>query len=186
MPLAAHEVCELSELLTSCLNSINSMGLFINSVKDAELKGIIQKHMAAHVQDYNMKAEWVSKMASNDQLNVPAMPTATPITSTPQVQPVQPNPNTTALDDRSIAVSYLLTLKRAGREYAWAAFETTDPQLRKFLEDCFTMCSRHSYEVWGWLTKKGYYPLEPASQTLLQKVSQTFQLVPEKQLAGVH
>lgn len=66
------------------------------------------------------------------------------------------------MDDREIATAYLLTLKRAGREYAWSAMEASNPELRTFLEDAFRMSSHHAYDVWQWMVKKGYYPLEAA------------------------
>jgi spore coat protein CotF len=179
MPLLTHEACELNELLMSCVNSINSMGLFLSQVKDPELKGIIQKHMAAHIQDYNMKVEWATKGTSTQQLQVPSMPSQTAGGTNKLPQAVIPNPDMTALDDRSVATSYLLTLKRAGRDYAWATFECSDPQLRTFLEDAFTMCSRHAFEVAEYMVKHGWYPSEPASSTLLQKMHQTYQSVPE-------
>ncbi|GMA50037.1 spore coat protein [Alicyclobacillus contaminans] len=184
MSLMTHEACELSELLMSCVNSINSMGLFLNQAKDPTLKGIVQKHMAAHIQDYNMKVEWVTKSSSTQQLQVPSMPSATNGGTNKLPQAVMPNPNLTAPDDRAIATSYLLTLKRAGREYAWAAFETSNPQLRKFLEDAFTMCSRHAFEVGEYMMKQGWYPAAPAQAPLLQEIQQTFQ--PVREMAAVH
>ncbi|MCL6593705.1 MAG: spore coat protein [Alicyclobacillus sp.] len=184
MALMMHEACELNELLMSCTNSINSMGMFIHQVKCQELKSILQKHMAAHIQDYNMKVEWATKQSCQQKLTVPSMPAQTSTMTATQTQAVTPNPNTTALDDRAIATSYLLTLKRAGRDYAWAAFECTDPQLRTFLEDAFTMCCRHAYEVTQYMMKKGYYPMEQAPAGYLQRLQQTYQTVREP--VGVH
>ncbi|MCL6452103.1 MAG: spore coat protein [Alicyclobacillus sp.] len=184
MPLKTHEVCELNELLASCTNSINCMGLFLSQVKCQELKGIIEKHMAAHIQDYNMKVEWVEKGTSSQKLAVPPMPSKSSVGTHALPQAVQPDPHRTSLDDRAIATSYLLTLKRAGRDYAWAAFETTEPQLRQFLEDAFTMCSRHAFEVSEYMMKKGWYPMEDASTTYLQKVAQTY--TPVREMAAVH
>lgn len=184
MPLSAHEVAELNELLMSCVNSINSMGLFLNQVKCQELKSIIEKHMAAHIQDYNMKVEWVEQGSSNQKLAVPGLPSSAPGGTHKLPQAVTPNPNRTAFDDRAIATSYLLTLKRAGREYAWATFETDNPQLRSFLEDAFTLASHHAYEVGEYMAKHGYYPSEDATTTYLNKVAQTYE--PVRELAGVH
>ncbi|MCL6547924.1 MAG: spore coat protein [Alicyclobacillus sp.] len=166
----------------SCTNSINSMAVFIHQAKDPELKSILQKHMAAHIQDYNMKCEWVNG-GSQQKLSVPAMPTQAAGTVPPNPQAVTPNPEATAFDDRAIATSYLLTLKRSGRDYAWAAFEMSNPQLRTFLEDAFLMCCRHAYEVGQWMMKKGYYPTEPASSTYTQKLAQTYQ--PVREMAAV-
>ncbi|SFU87125.1 spore coat protein [Alicyclobacillus macrosporangiidus] len=184
MPLMTHEACELNELLMSCVNSINCMGLFLSQVKCQELKGILQKHIAAHIQDYNMKVEWATKQSSQQKLGVPPMPPATAGGTHTMAQPVTPNPQMTALDDRSIATSYLLTLKRAGRDYAWAAMECTDPQLRTFLEDAFMMCCRHAFEVSQYMIKKGYYLTEPAPATYMQRLGQAY--APVRELAGVH
>jgi spore coat protein CotF len=186
MALMAHEAFDLNELLMSCVNSINCMGLFINHATDPELRGIIHKHMAAHIQDYNMKVEWANKQSCVQKLEVPPMPAKTVDGQNKTPSAVVPNPSATSLDDRAIATSYLLTLKRAGRDYAWSAMEATDPQLRTFLEDAFLMCCRHAYEVWQWLAKKGYYPIEQASATYLQKLSQTYQPVQQMAVVGAH
>jgi len=181
--LYVHETADLSELIMSCTNSINCMGLFINQAKDPTLKALIQKHMAAHVQDYNMKVEWASKGSCADKLNVPVMPPKTTATNV-QTSAVMPNPQTTMLDDRSIATSYLLTLKRSGRDYAWAAMEAADPNLRAFLEDAFTMCSHHALEIWNWMYEHGYYPAGQTTTTHTAMIEQTFK--PVQNAAMVH
>lgn len=86
------------------------------------------------------------------------------------------------MDDREIATAYLLTLKRAGREYAWAAMEASNPQLREFLKDAFTMSCNHAYDVWQWMAQKGYYPLEPASENTLNTMSSIYHEVGEPSL----
>ncbi|WP_026962294.1 spore coat protein [Alicyclobacillus herbarius] len=184
MPLQGHEAFDLNELLMSCVNSINCMGFFKNHATDPQLKQMFEKHMDAHIQDYNMKVEWASKGQSNQKLQVPAMPAKMMQTTMPKPQPVTPNPEATSFDDRAIATAYLLTLKRAGREYAWSTFEASDPQLRQFLEDAFRMSSRHSFEVSQWMTQKGYYPTEQASSTYLMQLAQMYQ--PVQAMAGVH
>ncbi|MNC40270.1 hypothetical protein D3C75_889650 [compost metagenome] len=52
--LGSHEVHELNELLLSCTNSIQSMGLFLEQAQDPELRNMISSHFSVHVQDYNM------------------------------------------------------------------------------------------------------------------------------------
>lgn len=179
--LGAHEAHELSELLMNCTNSIQSMGLFLEQAQDQELKNMIASHFAVHVQDYNMKVEYVSKSMSRDQLNVPSLNLNPMMPEGTHVQPIQPQVKLTKLDDRSIATSYLLTLKRAGREYAWAAFETSTPQLRSFLEDAFRMCSHQSFEVWQYMARKGWYPVAQAPSSTMNLLQQTFHPVPYSQ-----
>jgi spore coat protein CotF len=93
--------------------------------------------------------------------------------------PITPRTDVTQFNDREIATSYLLTLKRAGREYAWAAMEASNPGVRAFLEDAFTMASHHAYEIWQWMVKKGYYALQPASQQELNTIGNMYNTVQE-------
>ena len=37
--------------------------------------------------------------------------------------------------------------------------EATNPKLRQFLKDAYTMSCNHSYEVYEWMVKNNYYPL---------------------------
>lgn len=168
MKVASHELHELHELIVSCVNSITNMALFKNMVQDQELKTMIDTHFPAHVQDYNMKVEFVKNAnGANQKLNVPNLNavlqdfTKTPVSVFP---PITPGTSLQKLNDREIATAYLLTLKRAGREYAWSAMEVSNPEIRQFLKDAFTMSCNHAYDVWQWMVKKGFYPLAPASQ----------------------
>ncbi|MGG6310351.1 spore coat protein [Paenibacillus macerans] len=79
-------------------------------------------------------------------------------------------------NNREIATAYLLTLKRSGREYAWAATEMSNPGIDAFWKRC--MCSHHAYDVWQWMVK-GYYPLEPVAKTTLTILGKMYQLVQE-------
>lgn len=181
MQLAAHEVHDLHELIMSCVNSITNMAMFVNVAQDQELKTMIQGHFAAHVQDYNMKVEYISNETGPSQkLNVPQLNrslqdyTKSPSNNFP---PVTPRTDVQQMNDREIATGYLLTLKRAGREYAWAAMEASNPELREFLKDAFTMSCNHAYEVWQYMVKRGYYPLEPASQSTMGTLSSIYGIV---------
>jgi spore coat protein CotF len=95
--------------------------------------------------------------------------------------PIQPRTMIDELNDREMATAYLLTLKRAGREYAWLAMEAANPELRAFLQTAFMMSCSHAYEVWQYMVSKGYYPLEEAPQSAVEKVGKMFQIIPEDQ-----
>lgn len=187
MKLAVHETQDLHELAMSCVNSITSMACFLSQVQDTELKAILQKHFPAHIQDYNMKAEYLSKEeGAASKLPVPDLQPILQSFTEAAVTPSPVTPRTTVqqFNDREIATSYLLTLKRSGREYAWAAMEMSNPEIRSFLEDAFRMCSHHAYDVWQWMVKKGFYPLEPAAQSTLNTLGGLYQVV--KEPANVH
>lgn len=177
MKLTPAELHNLSELILSCVNSITNMALYKNQVKSPELKSMIESHFSVHVQDYNMKVRFVNELnAPKEKLNVPELKTLlTDFTSAPsEVTQVTPRTNIQQLTDREIAIGYLLTLKRAGREYAWSAMEATNPVLREFLKDAFTMSCNNAYEVAQWMIINGYYPLCSAPQTEIDKVGSIY------------
>jgi spore coat protein CotF len=181
--LAQHEAYELHELAMSCVNTITNMALFLGQVQDQQLKSILQTHFPLHCQDYNMKVEYLSMAnGSAERLPTPDInQMLSTFTNAPvyQYAPVTPRTTVQMLNDREIATSYLLTLKRAGREYAWAAMEAANPELRAFLEDAFKLSSRHAFEVWQWMVQQGYYPLEATPQPMINTFSQFYQQVPQ-------
>ena len=145
MKLTICELSYLNELITSCVNTITCMSLFKNQVIDEELKSLLNTHFPIHIEDYNKKVEFVKDVeTASGKLNVPQLNTSIfseDITTTKTASPITVNINVSKLTDREIALSYFLTLKRAGKEYA------------------YTMSCNHSYEVYEWMVKNNYYPL---------------------------
>ncbi|MGI6451069.1 MAG: spore coat protein [Desulfitobacteriia bacterium] len=182
MQLAAHEVHDLHELTMSCVNSITNMALFVKQAQDPELKKMIARHFPYHVKDYNTKIEYLSKSGAKTGLSVPELKESLQNFTQAEVetQPLTPRTELSEFNDREIATAYLLTLKRAGREYAWAAMEASNPEIRCFLEDAFKMCSHHAFDIWQWMVKKGYYPLEAADPKVAGAYSNIYYEVPEE------
>ena len=180
MQLAAHEVHDLNELTLSCVNSITNMAFFMNQAKDPELKSLIEKHFPNNIKDYNTKVEYLGrKSGAKTGLHIPEITKVLEnyTKSDTNIKSVTPRTDVQQLNDREIATAYLLTLKRAGREYAWSAMEASNPELRLFLEDAFRMSSHHAYDVWQWMVKKGYYPLEAASAESLGTMASMYKVV---------
>ena len=163
MKLTICELSYLNELITSCVNTITCLSLFRNQVNDEELKNILNVQFPVHVEDYNLKVEFVKDIEkTSGKLNVPQLNTNIfneDINESKKATPVSVNTNVKMLNDREIALSYFLTLKRAGKEYAIASTEATNPKLRQFLKDAYTMSCNHSYEIYQWLVKHNYYPV---------------------------
>lgn len=177
MKLTPAELHNLHELILSCVNSITNMAMYKNQVQNQELKSMLENHFPVHVQDYNMKVRFVKDaMAPQEKLNVPEMKTNLDnFTQSPtSVTPITPRKDIQQLTDREIATGYLLTLKRAGREYAWSAMEATNPTLREFLKDAFTMSCNHAYEVSQWMITNGYYPICEAPQEEINKIASIY------------
>ncbi len=74
-------------------------------------------------------------------------------------------------------MSYFLTLKRAGKEYAIASMEATNPKLRQFLKDAYTMSCNHSYEVYEWMAKNNYYPIILATGDQVGNISSIYNTI---------
>ncbi|MCI8291396.1 MAG: spore coat protein [Clostridia bacterium] len=163
MKLTICELSNLNELITSCVNTITCMSLFKNQVTNPELKALLCNHFPIHVEDYNRKVEFVKNAdTATGKLNVPELNTSIfseNVNKSRLAEPITVNTNVTKLTDREIALSYFLTLKRAGKEYAISSMEATNPILRQFLKDAYTMSCNHSYEVYEWLAKNNYYPI---------------------------
>ncbi len=178
--LAAHELYDLNELTLSCVNSITNMALFLNKAKDPELKSLIQKHFPYHIKDYNTKVEYLSRQGgAKTGLPIPEMThiLGNYTQAATSTQAVTPRTDVQDLNDREIATAYLLTLKRAGREYAWSAMEASNPEIRAFLENAFQMSSHHAFDIWQWMVKKGYYPLEQAQPAAAGVIGSMYHVV---------
>jgi spore coat protein CotF len=70
-----------------------------------------------------------------------------------------------------LATGYLLNQKSTALNYAGAVLECANPNLRSFLEKAFLNSSRHAYDIWQYIVKKGYYPLSPAPDSEIQAIA---------------
>ncbi|WP_257348529.1 spore coat protein [Pseudalkalibacillus decolorationis] len=185
MKLAAHELHDLNELAMSCVNSVTNMAYMLEHVQDPEFKSTLERHFPFHVRDYNMKVEFLNQV-EGAKTELPLFKedgklsdfTKSPVAQYPSTQPRTMVDN---FNDQEMATSYLLTLKRAGREYAWAAMEMANPEIRSFLQTAFMMSCSHAYDMWQYMVQKGYYPLEPADSAMVSKIGATYQVIPENQ-----
>lgn len=185
MKLASHELHELNELTLSCVNSITNMAYMLQHVQCSEFKSILERHFPFHVRDYNMKVEFLNQTegATKELPLFKEDGKLSDFTMSPAntYQSVQPRTAIDNFNDHEMAISYLLTLKRAGREYAYSAMEAANPELRSFFQTAFMMSCAHAYDMWQYAVKKGYYALEPADQAMTAKVGAMYQVVPENQ-----
>jgi spore coat protein CotF len=185
MKLAAHELYDLNELTMSCVNSITNMGYMLHHVQDPEFKKILERHLPLHIRDYNMKVEFLNK-TEGAKKELPLLKEDRQISDVTlqMVSPapaVQPRTMVENMNDREMATAYLLTLKRAGREYAWAAMEMVNPEIRSFCQTAFMMSCSHAYDMWQYMASKGYYPIENAETEDIAKIGAMYQIVPENQ-----
>ncbi|WP_430477223.1 spore coat protein [Bacillus cereus] len=185
MQLATHELRDLSELIAGCYNTINTMSTYIQQAQDLELKQLLQQHFPLHVEDYNLKVEFVqSQSTPNIERFQPSNlnPVLNSYLKAPieQYPPVAPSINGAPPNDRTIATGYLLNQKSAALNYAGALLECANPNLRSFLEKAFLNSSRHAYDIWQYMVKKGYYPLSPAPDSEIKTIASIYQPINQK------
>ncbi|QQZ07750.1 spore coat protein [Heyndrickxia vini] len=185
MKLAAHELHDLNELTMSCVNSITNMAYMLEHVQCQEFKSILETHFPLHVRDYNMKVEFLNEL-DGAKKELPLLKEDGKLqdftsSNMNQYPPIQPRTLIENMNDREMATAYLLTLKRAGREYAWSAMEMANPKIRSFCQTAFMMSCSHAYDMWQYMVKKGYYALEPAETTMIGKIGAMYKVIPEDQ-----
>ena len=73
--------------------------------------------------------------------------------------------------------SFSYSCWRAGKEYAIASMEATNPKLRQFLKDAYTMSCNHSYEVYEWMAKNNYYPIVLATGEQTGNISSIYNII---------
>ncbi len=182
MQLASHELHDLTELTMGCYNTIGCMGSFIQQAQDPELKDMLTRQFPLHVADYNLKVEFLQSQTTPDiskfQPDQPVRKLSDFTTGTVPFQPGQPRTEVQTHNDREIATAYLLNQKGSAKNYAAAAVECANPDLRHFLEKAFLNSNRHAYETWQYMVQKGYYPLMPAPQEATQDMAGFFTPVP--------
>ncbi|HET7629692.1 MAG TPA: spore coat protein [Bacillales bacterium] len=182
MQLASHEFRDLTELAMSCYNTVTLMSRFIQQAQDPELRQLLVQHYPKHVEDYNLKVEFLQSPQTPDitkfvptQLHPKLQNFAQPPSQ--QFVPVDVRMNASQLNDREIATAYLLNQKSAAKDYAIAVTECANPYLRTFLENAFLNSNRHAYDIWQYMVVKGYYPFAPAPVQEVQQVGTMFPIV---------
>ncbi|CAI8706634.1 MULTISPECIES: spore coat protein [Bacillus] len=184
MQLATHELRDLSELIAGDYNTINTMCTYIQQAQDDELKQMLQNHLPLHVQDYNLKVEFIqgettpniSKFQPSKLKPVLASYTEAP---SQKYSPVTPSVIAQPPNDRAIATGYLLNQKSSAFNCAGSLLECANPELRTLLENTFLNSSHHAYDIWQYMVKKGYYQLSPAPSSEMQAIASMYQPINE-------
>ncbi|SDI64276.1 spore coat protein [Natribacillus halophilus] len=185
MQLAGHEFHELSELTMGCFNTVSCMSTWMKQAQDQELQQLLAKHFSTHIDDYNLKVEFLQDAGAPDIAKSEA-DTYTPNLASYTESPVTPLPpvemrlTETQPNDREIATAYLLDMKASAKNNAQGALECANPDLRTALENAYLSTSHHAYEIWQYMVNKGYYPLAPAPAMEIQSVGKIYPVLKQQ------
>ncbi|MCM3388670.1 spore coat protein [Ureibacillus chungkukjangi] len=182
MPLSmnhgAHEVMDVHEVLSAAIGGMNTFIFFRPHVQDQELLNILDRQYAFMLDEYNITAECFKtgqdpshptrsyKMQMGNDTNYGLTPG----------QPKKPMTSANEINDGIISGFLMNAHKMGATGKTTAALESTNPVVRRVLQDSIQNCIEMAYELSLYQNKKGYYQvpqLSPADmQTMLNMYGQ--------------
>ncbi|QCR34534.1 spore coat protein [Lysinibacillus sp. SGAir0095] len=182
MPLSmnhgAHEVLDVHEVLSAAIGGMNTFIFFRPHVQDQELLNILDRQYAFMLDEYNITAECFKtgqdpshptrsyKMQMGNDTNYGLTPS----------QPKKPMTSANEINDGIISGFLLSCHKSTATGKTTAALESTNPVVRRVLQDSIQNCIEMAYELSLYQNKKGQYQvpqLSPADmQTMLNMYGQ--------------
>lgn len=182
MPLSmnhgAHEVMDVHEVLSASIGGMNTFIFYRPHVQDQELLNILDRQYAFMLDEYNITAECFKtgqdpshptrsyKMQMGNDTNYGLTPS----------QPKKPMTSANEINDGIISGFLLSCHKASATGKTSAALESTNPVVRRVLQDSIQNCIEMAYELSLYQNKKGLYQvpqLSPADmQTMLNMYGQ--------------
>lgn len=163
MPLStnhgAHEILDVHEVLSASISAMNTFIFLRPHVQDQELLNILDRQYAFMLDEYNITAECFK--TGQD----PSHPTGsykmqmgndTKYGLTPS-QPKKPMQSANEINDAIISGFLLSCHKMAATGKTTAALESTNPVVRRVLQDSIQNCIEMAYELSLYQNKNGYY-----------------------------
>ncbi|MFY3791214.1 spore coat protein [Ureibacillus sp. MALMAid1270] len=174
MPLSmnhgAHEVLDVHEVLSASIGALNTFIFFRPHVQDQELLNILDRQYAFMLDEYNITVEcfktgqdpshptrsYKMQMGNDSKYGL-----------TPG-QPKKPMQSPNEINDGIISGFLLNCHKMGATGKATAALESTNPVVRRVLQDSIPNCIEMAYELSLYQNKKGYYQIPQLSQADMQ------------------
>ncbi len=162
----AHEVLDVHEVLSASIGALNQCVLMRDQIQDPELLGILDRQYAFMLDEYNITRE--AYQTGHD----PKHPTKTynmqmgndvnyGLTAGEPKKPIQ---SANEVNDAILAGSLLTMHKMGAVGKTQAALESTNPVVRRVLQDSVPNCVEMAYEVSLFLNKRGLYQVPQLSQ----------------------
>ena len=161
----AHEILDVHEVLSAAIGGLNQMVLLRDKIQDPELLAILDRQYAFMLDEYNITVE--AYKTGHD----PKHPTKTynmqmsnnTNYGLTQQQPKKPITSANEIDDAFISGVLLGIHKASAVGKTGAALETTNPVVRRVLQDSVPNCVEMAYELSLYQNKRGYYEVPKLS-----------------------
>lgn len=173
-----HEVNDMHEVLGSMIGVLEQYVLYRDYIQDQELRQIWDNQYPFLVDEYNMLVQAFSTgkdpshgtlryqmTQNNDSIIYGLKPTA---------QPKTPKQNANEINCACISAFMLSQLKGIAGQKTIAAFEVTNPVVRRVLQDSIPNTIEMGYEIALWQNKQGHYQIPQYSQQDMQQILHSY------------
>jgi spore coat protein CotF len=172
-----HEVMDVHELLGGAINILNQYMVHRQFVRDQELLKIIDRQYQFIADEYNMIQQAFStgqdpahgtkryQMTQSNETIAYGMQSSSP------KKPIQ---SLNEMSDQQVAAHMIGLLKAAASAKTMAAFETTNPVVRRVIQDSIPNCLEMAYEIFLWQNKRGYYQVPQFTEQDTRMMQQAF------------
>ena len=163
----AHEILDVHEVLSAAIGGLNQMVFFCFKIQDPELLSILDRQYAFMLDEYNITQEAYKtghdpkhptrsySMKMNNDFEYGLTPG----------QPKKPMQAASEFNDEMISGVLLGIHKVGATGKTTAALESTNPVVRRVLQDSIPNCIEMAYEVSLYQNKRGYYQVPKLSPT---------------------
>ena len=172
---SAHELMIVNEALLTKVANIEVLSSLSTQAQDPQLQNILVQHAQWIQQHYQQGVNLVQSL----QIPTTALDGALPVLQqgVRDVAPTTPNPYAQAPSDRAISMVVLNLHKYGAIGWTTFALECINPQLRTFFMNGASLNDRMAYDVWNFMSQRGYYQI-PIPQTSIAAVTQAYPQMP--------
>lgn len=161
----AHEILDVHEVLSAMIGGLNQFVLLRDQIQDSELLSILDRQYAFMLDEYNITME--AFKTGHD----PKHPTRSYSMNMGNdtiygIKPGEPKKPITSANEVNDAIisGFLLSVHKMGASgKTVAALESTNPVVRRVLQDSVPNCIEMAYELSLYQNKKGYYQVPQLS-----------------------
>lgn len=173
---SAHELLDTHTVLSGIIGALNEFLMCEQYIKDPELMSILQRQRQFITDQYNITVE--SYQSGQD----PSHPTGSYEMNisnevhfglTPS-QPTKPNQEASQLGDKCISGVMMSCMKKLASTMTMAASESTNPVVRRILQDSIPNYLEMAYELFLYQNHKGFYQVPQFTDQDMQIMMNSF------------
>lgn len=167
-----HELFDVHEVLSGAIASLNQAMILRPHVKDPELLDILDRQYRFSLDEYNITVEaFKTGMDPSHPTGSYKMKTGNDfIYGMKPSQPKKPIQNASELSDEIISGFLLGSAKANASAKTMSALETTNPVVRRVLQDSVPNCIEMAYELSIYQNKHHYYQVPQLAQQDMQAI----------------